>query len=153
MASWMVSYSTNTSGWVFRGSGTTWPLSTRKLHRGEQLVYTRIRRGGVFGVLYNRSGEEKKRGSVVALTQRLDPFPRAILLCNDRFKDSNTMNVMSIMLVGLLLWLVFGVVVSMLTSPMLKERIPARSAKRPPKIPAMPVPTFPSPDSGRRYLN
>ena len=64
------------------------------------------------------------------------------------------MSLASIMLVGLLLWLVFGAVVAMLSAPMLKQRTLAIAVgRRPAKIPAMPVPTFPSPDSSQRYLN
>jgi hypothetical protein len=64
------------------------------------------------------------------------------------------MNLASIMLVGLLLWLVFGAGVAMLTCPMLKERTLPIAVRRPPaKIPAKPVPTFLSPASSQTYLN
>lgn len=121
---------------------------------GMASLHQRIQRGGVFGVLYSRSGEERKRGSLVALRQRLEPFPRAILFGNDRFEYSNTMNPASIMLVGLLLWLVVGCVVAVVIGPTLKKRTPAIAVgRRSAKISAKPVPTFSSSASSRRYLN
>jgi hypothetical protein len=64
------------------------------------------------------------------------------------------MNLASIILVGLLLWLVFGAVVATLSGAMLKERTPPIAVRRQPaKIPAKPVLTFPSPDSSQSYLN